>query len=191
VETRDLRTLSDSVSKPDHCGIVVIPTLIPVGALIDLAVVGFLALRRFSDVVRVVFDFASFCLLSAYLLIERVAPIFPPLSEPFEPSAMWVRAAAGAWWLLGAQIAVSGLRLARRRDQHSREARLFWDLSAAVIYIATAAIVLGSVFAVPETGIVATSGVAAIVLGLALQNKPICPCGSMTRIGPSAGSYRP
>jgi small-conductance mechanosensitive channel/CRP-like cAMP-binding protein len=81
-----------------------------------------------------------------------------------------LRAVVGAWWLLGARIVVCGLRFAVHRDRHSRETRLFSDLSATAIYITTAAIVLGSVFALPITGIVATSGVAAIVLALALQN---------------------
>src|SRR5208282_4207084 len=65
---------------------------------------------------------------------------------------------------------VAGLRFVVYRDRRSRGGRLFSDLLAAAIYIATAAAVLNSVFALPVTGVVATSGVAAIVLGLALQN---------------------
>ena len=148
----------------------VTPTLIPAAALVAIAVVGVLAFRRFSDLVRGAFDIVCFSAISAYLLKEAVAPIFPPLDEPVDSRALWLRAAAGAWWFLGARIAVYGLRFVLHRDRHSREARLFSDLSAAVIYIATTAVVLSSVFALPVTGIVATSGVAAIVLALALQN---------------------
>ena len=146
------------------------PTLIPAAALVAVAAIGVLALRRLSELVRVTFDIVCFSAISGYLLKEGVAPIFPPLSEPIDSRALWLRMAAGAWWLLGARIAVYGLRFLRHRDRHSREARLFSDLSAAAIYIATAAVVLSSVFALPVTGIVATSGVAAIVLALALQN---------------------
>lgn len=146
------------------------PTLIPAAGLVALAAVGVLALRRLSDLVRVTFDIVCFSAIGAYLLKEGVAPIFPPLNEPIDSRALWLRAAAGAWWLLGARIVVCGLRFVLHRDRHSREARLFSDLSAAVIYTATAAVVLGSVFALPVAGIVATSGVAAIVLALALQN---------------------
>jgi small-conductance mechanosensitive channel len=148
----------------------VTPTLIPAAALVALAAVGTLALRRVSDLVRVAFDTVCFAAISAYLLRESVAPIFPPLSEPIDARALWLRAAAGAWWLLGARILVSGLRFVLQRDRRSREARRFSDLSAAAIYTATAAIVLSFVFALPVAGIVATSGVAAIVLALALQN---------------------
>jgi small-conductance mechanosensitive channel/CRP-like cAMP-binding protein len=148
----------------------VTPTLIPAAALVAIAIVGVLVLRRLPDVVRLAFDIVCFSAIGAYLLKEGVAPIFPPLNEPIDSRALWLRAAAGAWWLLGARIVVYGLRFALHRDRRSREARLFSDLSAAVIYIATAAIVLSFVFALPVTGIVATSGVAAIVLALALQN---------------------
>jgi small-conductance mechanosensitive channel len=51
-----------------------------------------------------------------------------------------------------------------------REARLFPDLTAAAIYIAAVSVVLTSVLALPIGGLLATSGVLAIVLGLALQN---------------------
>ncbi len=51
-----------------------------------------------------------------------------------------------------------------------REARLFPDLTAAAIYAAAVLVVLISVLALPIGGLLATSGVLAIVLGLALQN---------------------
>jgi CRP-like cAMP-binding protein len=51
-----------------------------------------------------------------------------------------------------------------------REARLFPDLTAAAIYTAAVSVVVISVLALPIGGLLATSGVLAIVLGLALQN---------------------
>jgi small-conductance mechanosensitive channel/CRP-like cAMP-binding protein len=148
----------------------VTPTLIPAAALLAVAIVGVLALRRLPDVVRIGFDVVCFSSISVYLLEEGVAPIFPPLTEPVDTRALCLRAVVGAWWLLGARIVVYGLRYALHRDRHSREARLFSDLSAAAIYITTAAVVLNSVFALPIVGVMATSGVVAIVLALALQN---------------------
>jgi small-conductance mechanosensitive channel/CRP-like cAMP-binding protein len=148
----------------------VTPALIAAAALVAVTVVGILALRHLSDLARVAFDIVCFSSIGVYLLEEGVAPIFPPLNEPIDSRALCLRAVVGAWWLLGARIVVCGLRFAVHRDRHSREARLFSDLSAAAIYIATAAVVLNSVFAFPITGLVATSGVVAIVLALALQN---------------------
>jgi small-conductance mechanosensitive channel len=147
------------------------PTLLPAAILVALAIAGTVIFRRFSDRVRIVFDAVCFLAISIYLLDQSIAPVFPPLSSgPVESHALWVRAVAGAWWWFGARLVGSGLGFALRRDPHSREARLFSDLSAAAIYIATAAVVFNSVFALPVTGVVATSGVVAIVLGLALQN---------------------
>ena len=146
------------------------PTLIPAAALVAIAIVGVLVLRRFSDRVRIGFDAVCFLAISIYLLKHEIVPLFPPLSGPIESRALWLRAVAGAWWWLGARIIAASLGFVLNRDRRSRGARLFSDLSAAVLYIATAAIVLNSVFALPITGVVATSGVVAIVLGLALQN---------------------
>jgi CRP-like cAMP-binding protein len=69
-----------------------------------------------------------------------------------------------------ARIVVGLLYFTVRHDRRSREARLFFDLVAAAIYVGTALIVLKLVLALPVGGLLATSGVVAIVLGLALQN---------------------
>lgn len=146
------------------------PTLILAAGFVAIAIGGVLALRRFSDFARGAFDIICFSAISAFLVKQGIAPLFPPLDAHVDSSAIWMRALAGAWWLLGARITVYGLRFAIYRDRHSSEAKLFSDLSGAVIYIATAFVVLNSVLAIPITGVVATSGVVAIVLGLALQN---------------------
>jgi small-conductance mechanosensitive channel/CRP-like cAMP-binding protein len=145
-------------------------TLIPAAVLFVIAIVGVFTLRRFSDRVRISFDALCFIAISLYLVKQGTFPVFPPLSGPADSAALWLRAIGGAWWLLGSRIVVAGLWLVIPRHRRSREARLFSDLSAAAIYIATAVVVLNSVFALPVTGVVATSGVVAIVLGLALQN---------------------
>jgi small-conductance mechanosensitive channel/CRP-like cAMP-binding protein len=138
--------------------------------LVAITVVGILVLRRFSTRARLTFDVVCFLAISFYLLKEQIPPVFPPLTGPIEGRAVGLRALAGAWWWLGARIIAVGLEFAVRRDRRSREARLFSDLLAAAIYIAAAAVVLNSVLALPVTGVVATSGVVAIVLGLALQS---------------------
>ncbi|WP_341316264.1 mechanosensitive ion channel family protein [Paraburkholderia sp. IMGN_8] len=139
--------------------------------LVAITIVGVLGLRRFSDKVRITFDLSCFLAISFYFHEQGIFfPVFPPLHAPADSGALWLRAIGGAWWLLGSRIVVAALWFAHHRDSRSRGARLFSDLAAAAIYIATAAIVLNSVFALPVTGVVATSGVVAIVLGLALQN---------------------
>jgi small-conductance mechanosensitive channel len=145
-------------------------TLIPAAVLLAITAAGVLGLRRFSYPVRIGFDIICFVAISIYFLSQRGIPVFPPLTEPADSAALWSRAVGGAWWLLGSRIVVAGLWFIVHRNRRSREARMFSDLLAGAIYIATAAVVMNSVFALPITGVVATSGIVAIVLGLALQN---------------------
>lgn len=144
-------------------------SLIP-AAILLFTVVGILALRGFQKKVRIGFDAVCFLAVSAYFFHLHTFPVFPPLKETADGAALGLRALGGTWWLLGSRLIVASLWLLHRRDQLARETRLFFDLSAAAIYVATGAVVLNSVFALPIAGIVATSGVVAIVLGLALQN---------------------
>lgn len=79
------------------------------------------------------------------------------------------------WWVLGAWLAKSLLDLVLRRtifpdndEPHAR--RLFADLAAMLIYVLAFFGMLGSVFHQPASTFLATSGVLAIILGLALQN---------------------
>lgn len=144
--------------------------LIPAAVLLAITLLGVLGLRRFSYCVKIVFDVLCFLAISLYFWRQGALPLFPPLSSSADSAAVWLRAVGGAWWLLGARIVVASLRFVVQHDRGSRGTRLFYDLSAASIYIATAAVVLSSVFALPVTGVLATSGVVAIVIGLALQN---------------------
>lgn len=145
-------------------------TLLPAAILFVIAIVGVFTLRRLSDRIRISFDAVCFIAISLYLVKQGTFPVFSPLSGSADSSALWLRAIGGAWWLLGSRIVVASLGFVIHRRRRSHEARLFSDLAAAAIYIVTAAVVLNSVFALPVTGVVATSGVVAIVLGLALQN---------------------
>ena len=143
--------------------------LIP-AAIFLFTIVGVLGLRGLEKRIRIGFDAVCFLAVSAFFLKTRVLPVFPPLKETTDAAAIGVRLLGGAWWLLGSRLVVAGLWLVHRRNRLARETRLFFDLAAAAIYLATAAVVLNSVFALPIAGLVATSGVVAIVLGLALQN---------------------
>jgi small-conductance mechanosensitive channel len=135
-----------------------------------IAIVGVIGLRRFHERIRLFFDAICFVAVSVYLLSRGTFPVFPPLNSAADSAALLLRVVGGAWWLLGSRLLVMGIWFIHSRDRRSRETRLFFELSTAAIYIATALIVLKSVFSLPVAGIVATSGVVAIVLGLALQN---------------------
>jgi small-conductance mechanosensitive channel len=79
------------------------------------------------------------------------------------------------WWILGAWLIKSLLDRVLRRtlfpdngEPHAR--RLFADLASGLIYVLAFVGIVGTVFKEPVSTFLATSGVLAIVLGLALQN---------------------
>jgi small-conductance mechanosensitive channel/CRP-like cAMP-binding protein len=145
-------------------------TLIPAAILVVITAIGILGLRRFSDRIRLTFDAVLFLAISIYLLRRGISPVFAPPSGPLDSIALLMRAIGGAWWLLGSRIIVAILWFSAHGGHRARQTTLFSDLFGATIYIATALVVLNSVFALPVAGLLATSGVLAIVLGLALQN---------------------
>ena len=141
--------------------------LLPV-SILGFVIVSYIALRPFASRVRQLFDFVCFAGASSILFWHRTSPL-PGIGEA--PAATpWLLAVAGIWWLLGARVLVSTMSFILNHNRRWREARLFPDLTAAAVYTAAVSVVLISVLALPIGGLLATSGVLAIVLGLALQN---------------------
>jgi small-conductance mechanosensitive channel len=80
-----------------------------------------------------------------------------------------------AWWILGAWLARSLLTLVLRRtlfpdDNQPHARRLYADLAAVLIYLIAFAGIMDTVVKQPISNVLATSGVLAILLGLALQS---------------------
>ena len=80
-----------------------------------------------------------------------------------------------AWWLLGAWLVKSLFDLVLRRtifpdDNVPHARRLFADLASGLIYVVAFVGIMDTVFKQPLSGVLATSGVLAIILGLALQS---------------------
>ena len=78
------------------------------------------------------------------------------------------------WWILGAWLVSSVLDLILRRtmfpdDNEPHAKRLFADLATVLVYVVAMAGIMDTVFKQPLSALLATSGVLAIVLGLALQ----------------------
>ncbi len=79
-----------------------------------------------------------------------------------------------AWWVLGAWLIRSLLTLILRRtifpnDNQPHARRLFADLASGMLYLVAFVGIMDTVFKQPISAFLATSGVLAIVLGLALQ----------------------
>ncbi|MDY0884485.1 mechanosensitive ion channel family protein [Dongia soli] len=111
-----------------------------------------------------------FVLLSVIVIDSAGSPLNPRFDRGPAPIELWHRIIVAAWWILGARIAVAIGSATLPTARGSREAKLASDLISGGVYLAAVLIVINTVFNVPIGGLVATSGVIAIVLGLALQN---------------------
>ena len=133
-------------------------------------VVALMLIRRRNLVVHILAEAGLLLVIGAFLIWQGTSPLPDFGTLPGGLAGTWARAFAVIWWLVGARLVVSVTIFARERDPKSRNARLFSDLAAAIIYLAAGLIILNSVFGLNVSGVVVTSGVVAIVLGLALQN---------------------
>src|SRR5689334_18130203 len=112
-----------------------------------------------------------------FLLLLTIALLHADI-VPYEPLALTgspVRDAVHAilkitWWLWAAWFLVGVLRAVIVFQRSPREAKLVQDLLAGLIYLAAVFAIVAYVFDLPIRGLLATSGVVAIILGLALQS---------------------
>lgn len=74
------------------------------------------------------------------------------------------------WWLWAAWFVVGLLRAFVTLERRPRESRLLQDLLAGVTYLTALFAIAAYVLELPVQGLLATSGVLAIILGLALQS---------------------
>jgi small-conductance mechanosensitive channel/CRP-like cAMP-binding protein len=125
--------------------------------------------RRFPlgrAIIRVVF----LVMLTVALLYAGIVPY-----QPLQPTGIPVRDVVHgvlkiAWWLWAAWFLVGFIRAFIYVEQRPHEARLVQDLLAGLAYLTALFAIVAYVLDLPIQGLLATSGVIAIILGLALQS---------------------
>jgi small-conductance mechanosensitive channel/CRP-like cAMP-binding protein len=138
-----------------------------------LAVVGALITRlllRHYPAQRLVFQLAFFLALTVLLFHHDIIPyeIAPDTTPAFE--RIFVALAKIIWWVNAAWVLTGFTRVFLIFERRPREGRLIQDLIVGVIYLSAALSVVAYVFNAPVGTLIATSGVFAIILGLALQS---------------------
>jgi small-conductance mechanosensitive channel len=104
-------------------------------------------------------------------LIQRSVGVPAVSASSLTPGIqIWAQLAEIGWWLLGARTAVGIMRLIVVLEGRPRQTKIVSDLLAGATYTATTLAIINYVLRVPIGGLIATSGVIAIVLGLALQS---------------------
>lgn len=139
-------------------------------ALLLCTLVLVVVLRSRSTATKIGCEIVMLLLIAAELTSRGMTPLLMDNSLARAADAPWLRALAVVWWLIAARLVATLTALGLGRDARSRQARLFSDLLAGGIYLTAILIILNSVLDLPVAGLLATSGVFAIVLGLALQN---------------------
>ena len=138
-----------------------------------VTITGFFAARYWrgrSSLAHFLVQLLVFALLTGLLLAAGVLPYHPVVGQGAKASPLLVGVLELVWWLTGARLAVGFLRAFVVLGRRPRESQLAQDLIAALIYLAAAFAIVAYVFDLPLKGLLATSGVLAIVIGLALQS---------------------
>lgn len=137
---------------------------------IGLSIPVLVAIRSRTLRVRLTAEAALVVAISILMLVQGVSPLSAGDMHASLLEGAWLRALTVVWWLIGARLVATLSVAILGRDARARQARLFSDLIAGGIYISAAVVVASSVLGLPVRGLVATSGVIAVVLGLAAQN---------------------
>ncbi len=123
-----------------------------------------------NPTLRLIANIAFFALLTMSLLSHGIEPYAPDVKAEDLSWRVFVGLAKSIWWIAGAMVLVSSVRLFLILERKPREGRLLQDLVVGAIYVGAGLSVIAYVFSVPVGTLIATSGVFAIVLGLALQS---------------------
>ena len=120
---------------------------------------------------------ARFVCISIFFVVETVlivalvgSPLHPVFRLKDLPREFWLQILTCLWWVFFARELIFFLAIATALGRTKLENKLLADIIAASIYICSALAMLGFVFGLSLQGIIATSGIIAIVLGLALQS---------------------
>jgi small-conductance mechanosensitive channel len=118
---------------------------------------------------RLIIQIGFFTAMTAVLGFGGVLPYRVGETYANDVPAFLAACARVLWWIHLAWSMIGVVRIIVL-DRRPTEARLLQDLMVAVVYIGIALSILAFVFDAPIGTLVATSGVVAVIFGLALQN---------------------
>ncbi len=119
---------------------------------------------------RLIGQVLFFAALTILLLYHGIVPYEAGPPESFVLQRVFIGFAKVIWWANAAWALAGFARVFLIFERQPREGRLIQDLVVGMIYTGTALSVVANVFSVPVGTLIATSGVFAIILGLAMQS---------------------
>jgi small-conductance mechanosensitive channel/CRP-like cAMP-binding protein len=144
--------------------------LVGAGIVIALGFFSERYVRRHGTRTYFIVQLLIFTLMTALMVAGGVLPNRPGATAGPELRRLLADAVEIFWWLAAAWLATGFLRAFVVLERQPRQSKLVQDLLAALIYVAAGFAIVAYVFDLPVKGLLATSGVLAIVIGLALQN---------------------
>lgn len=119
---------------------------------------------------RLIVQILFFTAMSLVLYMGGMAPHRPDGIHTQGFAALLSKSGRILWWTHLAWTIIGLIHIYVRLNRKPREAHLILDMAVGVIYVGVALSVVGFVFGMPIATLVTTSGVVAIIFGLALQN---------------------
>jgi small-conductance mechanosensitive channel/CRP-like cAMP-binding protein len=119
---------------------------------------------------RLVVQIVFFAAMTFILVLGQVPLVQPATLRIGDAHAAFLTFSQVLWWLHLSWAVIGFVRIYLVLEGRPREARLLQDVVVGVVYICVTLSALAFVFGAPIGTLIATSGVIAIVLGLALQN---------------------
>lgn len=119
---------------------------------------------------RLVVQIAFFAVMTTVLIWNNLTPFKSEGPGVQDATTLLVISARLLWWVHLAWAIIGFVRICIVLEGRPREARLLQDIVVGVVYLGVGLSILAFVFGIPIGTLVATSGVVAIILGLALQN---------------------
>lgn len=119
---------------------------------------------------RLIVQILFFASMSLVLYLGGIAPHQPDDTYAERLNALLSKSARVLWWTHLAWTIIGFIHIYVRLNRKPQEAHLILDMAVAAIYLGVALSVMGFVFGLPIATLVTTSGVVALILGLALQN---------------------
>ena len=133
-------------------------------------VAGPLLFKRWPVWLRAVWRVTTLILLTLLVQWTFGSPLQPEIHADDAWQRAWRQLVEAGWWVAAARSLTGVARLLLVLQNRSRETQILSDLIGGAVYLATALAIVDVVFAVPVGGLIATSGVIAVVIGLALQS---------------------
>ncbi|CDX55140.1 MscS Mechanosensitive ion channel [Mesorhizobium plurifarium] len=119
---------------------------------------------------RLIVQIVFFVGMSLVLYLGGISPQHVDEGNLQGFAALLAKSALILWWTHLAWTIIGVVRIWLMLNRGPREAHLVRDMTVGVIYPGVALSIIGFVFGMPVGTLIATSGIVAIVFGLALQN---------------------